>query len=132
MSNSATPWTIQFMECPWPEYWSGLPFPSPRDLLNPGIEPRSLTLQADSLPAEPQGKPKNTGVGSPPLLQRLFLTQELNRHLLNYRRILYQLSYQGRTHSQYYFGLILYASSLFYMLVAMSIQKHVAKPPKKV
>ena len=40
------------------------PFPSPGDLPNPGIEPRSPTLRADSLPAEPQGKPKNTGVGS--------------------------------------------------------------------
>ena len=38
------------------EYWSGLPFPSPGDLPNPGIEPRSSTLQADSLPAEPQGE----------------------------------------------------------------------------
>ena len=38
--------------------------PSPWDLPNPGIKPRSPTLQADSLPAEPQGKPKNTGVGS--------------------------------------------------------------------
>ena len=36
----------------------GKPFPSPEDLLNPGIEPRSPTLQVDSLPAEPQGKPK--------------------------------------------------------------------------
>ena len=36
-------------------------FPSPGDLPNLGIEPRSPTLQADSLPAEPQGKPKNTG-----------------------------------------------------------------------
>ena len=34
------------------EYWSGLPFPSPGDLPNPGIKPRSLTLQADSLPSE--------------------------------------------------------------------------------
>ena len=42
-------------------YWSGLPFPSPGDLPNPGIEPRSAALQVDSLPAEPQGKPKNTG-----------------------------------------------------------------------
>ena len=40
------------------------PFPSPGDFPNPGIGPRSPTLQADSLPAEPQGKPKNTGVGS--------------------------------------------------------------------
>ena len=48
-------------------------------LLNPGIEPRSPTLQADSLPAEPQGKPKNTGVGSISLLQGIFQTQESNR-----------------------------------------------------
>ena len=41
--------------------WSGQPFSSPGDPHNPGIEPRSPTLQADSLPAEPQGKPKNTG-----------------------------------------------------------------------
>ena len=46
-----------------PEYWSGYLFPSPGDLPNPGIKPSSPTLQADSLPAEPQGKPKNTGVG---------------------------------------------------------------------
>ena len=39
------------------EYWSGLPFPSPGDLPDPGIEPRSPALQADSLPAEPPGKP---------------------------------------------------------------------------
>ena len=51
------------MELSRPEYWSGYPFPSPGDLPNPGIKPRSPALQADSLPAEPQGKPKNTGVG---------------------------------------------------------------------
>ena len=45
---------------------------------NPGIEPRSPSLQADSLPAESQGKPKNTGMGSLSLLQWIFLTQELN------------------------------------------------------
>ena len=38
------------------EYWSGLPFPTPGDLPNPGIKARSPALQADSLPAEPQGK----------------------------------------------------------------------------
>ena len=37
---------------------TGYPFPSPGDLLNPGIEPRSPALQADSLPAEPQGSPR--------------------------------------------------------------------------
>ena len=39
------------------EYWSGLPFPSPGDLHDPGVEPRSPTLQADALLSEPQGKP---------------------------------------------------------------------------
>ena len=46
------------------EYWSGLPFPSPGDLPNPGIEPGSLTFQADSLPSEPPGKPITTVRGS--------------------------------------------------------------------
>ena len=41
------------------EYRSGLPFPSPGDIPDPGIEPRSPTLQADSLPFEPRGKPSN-------------------------------------------------------------------------
>ena len=52
------------MEFSRPEYWSGWPFPSPRYLANPGIKPRSPALQADSLPAEPEGKPKNTRVDS--------------------------------------------------------------------
>ena len=56
---------------------------------------RSPTLQADSLPTEPQGKPKNTRVGSLSLLQGIFLTQELNQGLLHYRWILYQVSYEG-------------------------------------
>ena len=70
-------------------------FPFSRGLPNPGIEPRSPALQADSLPAEPQGKPKNTGVVSLSLLQGIFLTQEPNWGLLRCRWILYQLSYQG-------------------------------------
>ena len=69
--------------------------PSPGNLPNPGIEPRSPALQADSLPAEPPGKPKNTGMGSQPLLRWIFLTQESNRGLLHCRWILYQLSYQA-------------------------------------
>ena len=39
------------------EYWSGLPFPSPGDLPDPGINPGSPALQADALPSEPPGKP---------------------------------------------------------------------------
>ena len=75
---------------------SGLPFPPPGDLLDPGIEPRSPTLQADSLPSELSGKPMITRVGSLSILQGIFLTQELNQGLLHCRWILYQLCYQGR------------------------------------
>ena len=60
----ATPWAVA---CQAPlsmgfsrkEYWSGLPCPPPGDLPNPGVEPRSPALQADSLPAEPPGEPIN-------------------------------------------------------------------------
>ena len=83
------------MEFSRQKYWSGYPFPSLGDLPNPGIKPRSPKLQADSLPAEPQRKPKNTGVGSLSLLQGIFLIQEYNLGLLHCRRILNQLSYQG-------------------------------------
>ena len=53
-----TPWTVahqspQSMEFSRQEHWSGLPFPSPEDFLNPGIEPGSPALQADVLPSEP-------------------------------------------------------------------------------
>ena len=80
------------------EYWSGLPCPPPGHLLNLGIQPRSPTLQADYLPAEPQGKPKNTGVGSLSLLQWIFPPQEFNQGLLHCRLILYQLNSQGSRH----------------------------------
>ena len=57
----ATPWTVALQAPPSigfsrQEYWSGLPFPSPRDLPDPGIEPKSPTLQADALTSEPLGK----------------------------------------------------------------------------
>ena len=50
----------QSMEFSRQEYWSGLPFPSPGDLPNPGIKPESPTLQVDALPSEPPGKPGYT------------------------------------------------------------------------
>ena len=61
-----TPWTITpqaplSMEFSRKEYWSGLPFPSP-DLPDPGIEPRSPALHADSLPSEPPGKTPAEGM----------------------------------------------------------------------
>ena len=57
-----TPWTAECqaplsMGFPRQEYWSGVPFPSPGDLPDPGIEPGSAALQADSLPSDPLGKP---------------------------------------------------------------------------
>ena len=76
------------------EHWRGWPFPSPGDLPNPGIKPRSPTLWADSLLPELQGKPPNTSVGSLSLLQQILLTQESNPGIYC-RCILYQLSYQG-------------------------------------
>ena len=56
---------------------------------------RPPTLQMDSLPAEPQEKPKNTGVCSLSLLQEIFPIQEMNWGLLHCKQILYQLRYQG-------------------------------------
>ena len=58
-----TPWTVACqaplsMGFPRQDYWRGLPFPSPGDLPDPGIEPKSPTLQADSLPTETQGSPQ--------------------------------------------------------------------------
>ena len=73
-------------------------FPFSRDPLvdpDPGIKPRSPALQSDSLSTEPQGKPKNTGVGILSFLQRILSTQESNQGRLHCRQILYQLSYQG-------------------------------------
>ena len=57
-----TPWTVAYkgplsMGFSRQEYWSGLPFPSPGDLPNPGIEPGSPALQVDALLSEPPGKP---------------------------------------------------------------------------
>ena len=108
------------MEFSMQEYWSGLTFHPPRDLPDPGIKPRSLALQADSLPSESQdyryfrasvssvaqscptlcdspwnSPDQNTGVGSLSLLQGIFLTQGLNPGLMHCRWIHYQLSHKG-------------------------------------
>ena len=59
----AITWTVSYQAPPSmgflrQEYWSGLPFPSPGDLSNPGIEPEFPALQADALPSEPPWKPQ--------------------------------------------------------------------------
>ena len=61
----ASPWTVAhkaplYVGFSRQEYWSGVPFPSPGDLPNPGIKPRSSALQADSLPTELPGKPEKS------------------------------------------------------------------------
>ena len=64
-SCSVVSWTVAhkaplLMELSRQEYWSGLPFPSPRDFPNPGIKSWSPALQADSLLSEPPGKPHSS------------------------------------------------------------------------
>ena len=71
-----TPWTVAYqaplsMGFSWQEYWSVLPFPSTGNLADPGSEPRSPALQADTLLSEPPGKP-------PLLLLLLLLKHNLN------------------------------------------------------
>ena len=100
MSDSVTPWTVDHqaplsMGILPARTWRRLPCTPSGDLPDTGIEPSSPTLQADSLPSEPPGKPKNTGVSSISLIQGNFPTQESNRGLLHCKQILYQLSYLG-------------------------------------
>ena len=75
----STPWTVICQAPPSmgfsrQEFWSGLPFPTPGDLLNPGIKPTSLkspALQADCLPTEPPGKP--SGINYSMIINRVLL-----------------------------------------------------------
>ena len=69
--------------------------PSSRRFSQPRDQAQVSCIAGDSLPSEPPGKPKNTGVGSLSLLQGIFLTQKLNWGLLHCRQILYQLNYEG-------------------------------------
>ena len=81
LSNSVTPWTVA-RQAPLSlgfsrkEYWSGLPFLSPGDLPHPGIEPGSPSLQVDSLPSEPPGKPTGSSFWENPLVNEV-LTYEI-------------------------------------------------------
>ena len=72
---SATRWTVAYQASPSmgfssQEYWSGLPFPSSGDLPNPGIEPGSPALEANTLTSEPPGKP-----------EKLLTTHDSKKHL---------------------------------------------------
>ena len=70
-----TPWSVARQAPPsmgfsWQEYWSELPFPSPGDLPDPGIEPESPAFQADTLTSEPPGKSITTHSGKTPACPR--------------------------------------------------------------
>ena len=76
----ATPWTVAYQASPSmgfsrQEYWSGLPFPSPGKLSDPGIEPRSPALEADTLTSEPPGKPGGQVEASFKTLNRIWGSQ---------------------------------------------------------
>ena len=84
----ATPWTVahqapQSMGFSRQEYWSGLPFPSPEDLPDPGIKPRYPALQADTLTSEPPGKPM--------MKKDFFLILVIEGLICDYRTIQLQL-----------------------------------------
>ena len=89
-----SPWNLQVRILEW------VAFPFSRGSSQTRNRTQVSCIAADSLPTEPQGKPKNTGVGSLSLLQWIFLTQESIWCLLQCRQFLYQLSYEGyRSHS---------------------------------
>ena len=79
-----TPWTVAYQAPPSmgfsrQEYWSGLSFPSPRDLPNPGIEPRSPEFQADPLTSEPPGKPQYNTYSNAQILYEI--SSSINRDI---------------------------------------------------
>ena len=95
MSDSAIPWIVACptplsMEFPRQEYWSGLSFPSPGDLPDPRIKPRSPALQAGSLPTEPPGKPPciYTQIYSFQIRFRCWLLQNIRYSSLCYTHLL--------------------------------------------
>ena len=87
----ATPWTVAHqappsMEFSRQEYWSGLPFPSPGDLPNLGIEAESPTLQADALSSEPPGKPGSYSINQFTNLNKIYKTMVFITLSTNNRR----------------------------------------------
>ena len=95
VSNSLAPQGLYPMEFSRPEYWSGLLSLLQGIFPTQGSNPGLPHCRRNSLPAEPQGKLKNTEVGSLSLLLRIFPTHESNWGLLHCRQILYQLSCEG-------------------------------------
>ena len=85
--SSGTPWTVVCqaplsMGFPRQEYWSGLPFPSPGDLPDPGIKPASPALAGGFFTTEPPGKPKYTITRKKPILRKKTVTKGNMGHLI--------------------------------------------------
>ena len=128
VSDSLLPHGLQpaRLLCPWdsPDRYTGVGCHAllQGNLPDPGIEPRSPALQADSLLSGPPGKPENTGVGSLSLLQGIFPTQESSWGLLHCRQILYQLSYYYPFLKFYLFKFLLFLieDSCFTTVVLLS------------
>ena len=84
----ATPWTVAHqaplsMGFSRQEYWSGVPYPPPGDPPNPGMEARSSTLQADSLPSEPSRKPPKNNYNYYKLLTNIHILKEVDYYIDN-------------------------------------------------
>ena len=119
MSDSVIPWSVVYQASPSmgfsrQVYWSGLPFPSQGDLPNPGIEPRSPALQADALPSEPPGKPKDRFI---PWYFIIFIAM-VNRivsliSLSDFSLLVYK-------NAKDFCALILYPETLLYLLITSS------------
>ena len=104
----ATLWTVAHKDPPSmgfskQEYWSGLPFPSPGDLPNPGIEPRSPALQAEALTSEPPGIPSMKS-GRPLRILPLCVCMNLDWGIIFYflavLQGLWHLSFQTKDRTQ--------------------------------
>ena len=85
----ATPWTVAYQAPPSmgfsrQECWNGLPFPSPGDLPNPGMEPGPPALQADALLSKPPGKPQKTEYFPPNVGNNTMTSALLSAHTLSY------------------------------------------------
>ena len=118
ISDSATPWTQTVHGVLQAGILEWVAFPFSRGSSQPGIKPRSPALQTDSLPAEPQGKTKNTGVGTlSPYPAHLPDPGIEPGGLLHCRGVLYQLSYQGSHNKKgeycFFLMIICYFASLY-------------------
>ena len=124
-----TPWTAAYQAPPSmgfsrQEYWSGLPFPSPGALPDPGIEPKSPTLQADALSSEPPEKPVISWLRRVNLLEHWIY--QLSKGEIKLRVLLYFLSIYAITFMYCFWPAFLFlltmSLSLFFLAMLCGIQ----------